>query len=202
MTETLLALVADYGALCIFAICLVSCAGVPIPASLALIAAGALVAAGEIDPAVAAAAGLAGAVAGDQAGYWIGAWCGPGLRTWAERRGRTRALGAARRLADRYGESSVFLSRWLVSAVAPVINLAAGALGQRWRRFTAFAGLGRGIWVAGYLGLGFVFSGSIRAVAAVAADFGAVVAGLAVMVLGGLAFQHLRRGASDAPPEG
>lgn len=197
MTETLLTLVADYGALSVFLVCLVGCIGVPIPASLALITAGALGASGDIDLAVAAAAGLAGAVTGDQAGYWIGTRFGPALRSWAERRGRTRALGPARRLADRYGESSVFLSRWLVSAVGPVINLAAGALGQPWRRFSVFAGSGRAIWVAIYVGLGFAFSGSIRAVAAFAAEVGAVVAGIAVVIVGVLVVRN-RRG--SAPP--
>jgi hypothetical protein len=73
MTETLFALVPAYGAGIVFAITLISCLGVPVPGSLALLAAGAFAASGDMSISAGITAGFAGAVIGDQLGYGIGA---------------------------------------------------------------------------------------------------------------------------------
>lgn len=170
MTEAILALVAEHGALIVLAATFASCMAVPIPSSLALMAAGSFVATGEMALAAAVGAGLVGAIVGDQAGYWLGALGGPRMEDLARRRGMAPVLAAARDFSERWGGWSVFLSRWLFSPLGPSINLISGMIRAPWRPFTLFAVLGEIVWVALYVALGFAFSRSIVAIAALTGD--------------------------------
>lgn len=138
------------------AIAFVTGLGVPGPASLALVLAGAAVAAGAMDFAALMAAGTAGAVAGDLGGHAIGrggagaaAGRGPGAR-----RGLAAALARAAAFLQRRGLAAVFLSRWLVSPLGPWVSLAAGAARMPVLPFLAAAVAGRILWVAVYGGVG------------------------------------------------
>ena len=74
LSEQLLAALSLYGTPLLFAITVIACAGVPLPASLLLIAAGSFADHGEMNgPAVIGFASL-GAVLGDQFGYVLGRW--------------------------------------------------------------------------------------------------------------------------------
>jgi membrane protein DedA with SNARE-associated domain len=157
--DAVLALVPVYGAAALFVVAAMSCFGLPVPGSIALLAAGAFVAAGEMPLSVAATAALAGAVAGDQAGYWLGFAAGPQVvarlsRTFSERRGR----------------SAVFLSRWLVSPLGPPLNFLSGTVGMAWPAFSLAGALGEVVWVSGYLALGAAFGRSIVGIAEVLDD--------------------------------
>jgi membrane protein DedA with SNARE-associated domain len=183
VTEAILALVAQHGTLIVLAATFASCLALPIPSSLALMAAGSFVATGEMALAAAASAALAGAIIGDQTGYWLGAVGGPGVEALARRRGMTPALAAARALSERWGDWSVFLSRWLFSPLGPSVNLISGMIGAPWRRFTLFAVLGEIVWVALYMALGIAFSRSIVAIAELTGDLSwFLVAGAAALV--------------------
>lgn len=72
MTDTLLALVPEHGALVLFIATFLSCLAVPIPSSLLMLAAGAFVASGDLAALPVAVAALSGAILGDQVGYGIG----------------------------------------------------------------------------------------------------------------------------------
>ncbi len=172
MTEAILALVAQHGTLIVLAATFASCLALPIPSSLALMAAGSFVATGEMALAAAASAALAGAIIGDQTGYWLGAVGGPGVEALARRRGMTPALAAARALSERWGDWSVFLSRWLFSPLGPSVNLISGMIGAP-----------EIVWVALYMALGIAFSRSIVAIAALTGDLSwFLVAGAAALV--------------------
>lgn len=183
MSEAILALVAQHGALIVLAATFASCLALPIPSSLALMAAGSFVATGEMALAAAAGAALTGAIIGDQAGYWLGALGGPGAEVLARRRGMSPALAAARGFSERWGGWSVFLSRWLFSPLGPSVNLISGMIRAPWRRFTLFAVLGEIVWVALYVALGFAFSRSIVAIAELTGDLAwFLVAGAVALV--------------------
>lgn len=185
--EAILALVPAYGAAALFVVAALGCFGVPVPGSLALLAAGAFIASGDMDPAPALLAAYAGALAGDQSGYWLGALAGPRIEArLAARASGAAALARARALAARSGAAGVFLSRWLVSPLGPPLNLVAGSLGMRWARYSLAGAAGEAVWVGGYAALGFAFAGSIGAIAALLGDLTWTLAAGAVSVVLGL----------------
>jgi len=191
MTDWLLALVPQYGLWLLAGCTLASCLALPIPASILMLAAGGFVAAGDLALVPTAAAALVGAVAGDQAGFLLGRRAGAGL---IARAGRTAApLARAGDLLARRGGSAIFLSRWLVSALGPYMNLVAGAAGQPWAQFTLWSIAGEAVWVGLYIGLGFSFAGNIAAATAMAGNLlGLLAAGAATLGLGAWLLATLR----------
>jgi membrane protein DedA with SNARE-associated domain len=195
VTDTLLALVPEHGALVLFIATFLSCLAVPIPSSLLMLAAGAFVASGDLATLPVAGAALSGAVLGDQLGYGIGH--SGGTRLWsrllAGRKTGPPARRAARELHRRAG-MTVYLSRWLFSALGPWVNFAAGATRIGWRRFSLASLLGETTWVALYIGLGIVFGARLEQVGATAGSvIGALAAGLVAVLLGRALWQRRHR---------
>lgn len=191
MTDWLLGLVPAWGPWLVGLATFASCLAMPIPASILMLAAGGFVAAGDLALTTTAAAALAGAVAGDQVGYVAGRFGGAGLM--ARLSARAAPLGRATELLARRGGIAVFLSRWLVSALGPYVNLAAGAAGQPHLRFTLWGVLGEAVWVGLYVGLGWGFAGNLAAASAMAGNvLGLMAAGAAAIGLGAWLFATLR----------
>jgi len=160
-----------------------SCLALPVPSSLMMIAGGAFVASGDLGLAPVAASALGGAVAGDQAGFWLGRRLGELLPGPETKRGRliAQALGAL----EARGAVSVFLSRWMFSALGPWVNLAAGASGFQRARFTAAGVAGELVWVVLYVGLGAVFGANLQAAADLASNaLGLMAAGAVALASG------------------
>ena len=168
MTEWLLGLVPVYGGWLLAVGTFLSCLALPIPASMLMLAAGGFAAAGDLSLAESAGAALAGAVAGDQAGYLAGRAGGAGLL--ARLGARAAPVGRAVALLAARGGVAVFLSRWLVSALGPYVNVAAGAAGQGWARFTAWGVAGEAVWVGLYVGVGWSVAGNLAAASSMAVD--------------------------------
>lgn len=182
MTDWLLALVPQYGLILLCLATFGSCLALPIPASILMIAAGGFVASGDLSLRDSAGAAFLGAMAGDQAGYFLGRFGGSGLL----RRLGSRAAPIARAsaLLARRGGVAVFLSRWLVSALGPYVNLAAGAAGLPWARFTFWGALGEMVWVGLYVGAGYQFAGNLAQASGMALNLlGLVAAGALVIGL-------------------
>jgi membrane-associated protein len=197
---TLLELIPVYGGLALFLAAGLSCFGVPIPGSLALLASGAFVAGGEMALSTALAAGLFGAVAGDQAGYWLGVGLGGRAMDALSSHGAMRsALGAAAAFSERRGVLAVFLSRWLVSPLGPAVNLVSGTIGMPWLRFSVPEVLGEAVWVALYVGLGAAFGRSVVGLAEVLGDLSWFLAAGVVAVALLLRLRAHGRAAAQAP---
>ncbi|HPE24971.1 DedA family protein [Albidovulum sp.] len=187
MSDWLLALLPDYGLWILALATYLSCLAVPMPASLLMLAAGGFAAAGDFALSQAMGAALAGAVAGDQTGFAIGRFGGRTLLARIERQGKRAALVArARALLARGFLAAVFLSRWLVSPAGPWVNLAAGAAGHGWARFTAAGVAGELVWVGLYTGMGHLFVGNLQAAEDLIGSLLGLVGGAAAMVLAGL----------------
>ena len=161
ITESLLALVPVYGAALVGAITFAACIALPVPASLAMLAAGAFAATGDLSLAAVAGAALAGAVLGDQAGWFLGRSGAGWLARAAARPSRARLLARARRQLDGNAFTAVYLSRWLFSPLGPWVNLSAGAMRLDWRRFTLGSVTGEATWVVLYVGLGWAFAAQV-----------------------------------------
>jgi membrane protein DedA with SNARE-associated domain len=183
VTDWLLGLVPQYGIWLVAVATFSSCLALPIPASILMIVAGGFVASGDLSLVATAGAALAGAVIGDQVGYLGGRWGGAHFNSRLGSRAAPIAKASAL-LATR-GGIAVFLSRWLVSALGPYVNLAAGAAGLGWLHFTVWGVLGEVVWVAVYIGAGFAFSGNLAAASGMAFDLlGIVGAGVVAIGLG------------------
>jgi membrane protein DedA with SNARE-associated domain len=160
VTDWLLALVPTWGPWLLAACTYLACLALPVPASILLLAAGGFAAAGDLSLPAAAGATLAAAFLGDQTMYAVGRRGGAGL---LDRMGsRAQPIARARDLLARRGEVVEFRSRWPISALGPYVNLAAGASGIVWARFTTRGLLGEAVWLGLYLGLGYAFTGSLE----------------------------------------
>lgn len=186
MTDALFALVPDHGMTVLFLATFLSCLAVPIPSSLLMLAAGAFIASGDLPAGPLAGAALAGAVLGDQIGYGLGRL--GGARLWARLDAGPGTGPLARRAAralHRRATMTVYLSRWLFSALGPWVNFAAGATRLDWRRFALASLLGEMTWVGLYLGLGYAFGTRLEQAGATAPSvIGALGAGVVALLLG------------------
>src|SRR3982750_268566 len=121
MSDYLLATLGVYGLPVLFGALLVGAAGVPVPASLLLVAAGSFVDQGELDLWPVLALSAAGAILGDQIGYAVGRWGGRRLtRRLGGLLGGEEKVEAAEAWLKRRGGAGVFLSRWLLTPLGPV----------------------------------------------------------------------------------
>ncbi|MFL6282318.1 MAG: DedA family protein [Pyrinomonadaceae bacterium] len=194
MSDYLLATLGVYGVPVLFVALLVGSAGVPLPASLLLVAAGSFVEQGELELWPVLALSAAGAILGDQIGYALGRWGG---RRLTRRLGRL--VGGEKRIEDaeewlrRREGVGVFLSRWLLTPLGPVVNLTSGATRYPWPRFIVYDVLGEALWVALYVLLGRFFSDRVQALSDLLGDLVWAVLGLvAAALLGVLVFRYLR----------
>ena len=194
MTDTLLALVPQYGAALLMVVTFLSCLALPVPASIMMLTGGAFAAGGDLSLLSVGGAAFAGAVAGDQAGYAIGRF-GEG---WIDRQTRAHPrrlalLERARAFSRRWGGPGVFFSRWLVSPLGPYVNFLSGAADVGWRRFALWAMAGEAVWVGLYVGLGYGFASRLEAVAEILGNVsGALAAGLVTVLLGLFLWKRMR----------
>ena len=163
MIAELYALIPRHGASVLFLAALLSCAGVPIPTSALMLAAGAFVAAGDMQFLPVALTTLVGAILGDQIGYGAGRAGGQPL--WERFRARpqfTPLMDRARAELDRRAVIAVIISRFPLSALGPWINLASGATRIAWHRFTLGVLVGDAVWILAYLGTGAFFAHKVK----------------------------------------
>ncbi len=191
MTDTLIALVPEYGIWLLAAVTFLSCLAIPVPSSIMMVAGGAFASAGDMSLFITALAAYTGAVLGDQTGFAIGRQ-GTGLIERIKNAGGQRKVlfDRATEFSDKWGGISVFLSRWLLSPLGPYVNFIGGANGLKWSVFTGFSIAGEAVWVTLYTGLGFVFSDQIEMVADIAANLsGFLAAGAVAALLGRMALR-------------
>lgn len=180
MTETLLALVPQYGLVLLGVGTFLSCLAVPVPTSLFMLSAGGFVASGDLVAWQVAAAALTGAVLGDQAGYQLGRLGGAALSGRRLSPARARLMERAGAMLRDRGTGAVFLSRWLFSPLGPYVNFAGGAAGLDWARFTRAGMAGESLWVGLYVGMGAAFADDLLAMADLLGSASGLLAALAV----------------------
>jgi membrane protein DedA with SNARE-associated domain len=195
MNDQVLAAVSQYGAPALFGIAAIAATGAPLPVTLLLLVAGAMVSQGALNFWWAIGVAGAGAVLGDQAGYAIGRWGGTALiARFNSLFGKRAGLASMEARARAWGGPGVFITRWPLSPLGPWINLASGTAGYPWHRFLVWDTLGEFTGAAIYISLGRIFSDHVMALDGVLADLTwAVAALLAAVILGYQLLAHLRR---------
>ena len=159
MSDFLLLALVQYGLPILGGVILLAAIGLPVPVTLLLLVAGALVRQAELSGAAVLLTALTAAVSGDQIGYALGRWGSARLITRAQRWGGgptrwARAEAAARR----WGGPGIFLTRWLLTPLGPLVNVTSGVTRYPWPSFVVWDVVGEAIWIGGYVGLGWIFS--------------------------------------------
>jgi membrane protein DedA with SNARE-associated domain len=184
LTDQVLAALLVYGLPVLFGVILICSVGVPFPISLMLVAAGSFVEQGEMKLWQVIAVASVAAVLGDQIGYGLSRWGGRRLIKRLSRKiGAEDRIKQAEALTKRWTGASVFLSRWLVTALGPWVNVTSGIAAYPWRRFLLWDVLGEVLWVILYVGVGYAFSNRVQAVAEILGNLAWVVVGLIVTVI-------------------
>jgi len=191
MSDYLLTQVINYGSPLFALFLFLGALGVPIGASALVIAAGAFTQQGILTWYSTALLGLLGAVLGDAVSFGIGYYA----KDWVDAHfGKSAAWRSARDTFDSRAGMAVYLTRFLITALAVPTNLIAGGSGIRFRRFMTYDTLGEMTWILLYGGLGFWFGSQWEVVSDIISNFGGLVLGL-VLLIGGiwLGTRHLKK---------
>ncbi|MEP6894947.1 MAG: VTT domain-containing protein [Chloroflexota bacterium] len=181
MSDFLLTQIINYGTPLFAFILFLGALGVPVGASVVLIAAGAFSEQGILQWFPAAILGLLGAVLGDALSFGIGYYA----ENWVNRRfGNSNVWKSAQETFDARAGLTIYLTRFLITALAIPTNLIAGGSGIRFRRFITYDSLGELTWIVLYGGLGYVFGSQWELVSTFIANFGGVMLGLLILVSG------------------
>lgn len=193
MSDFLLTQIINYGAPVLGAIVLVGALGVPLPATVIVIAAGAFCNQGFLAWHTTGLITLVCVIAGDSLSYAMGYYArGPILRRF----GASARWAQAKSTFNRWGTMSVFLTRFLITGIAVPVNLIAGTSNFRFRRFFLYDLFGETIWVFGYGGLGYLFGTQWEVVSDFISNFGGLILGLIILMAGivlAMRWIHIRR---------
>ncbi len=187
MTETLFALVPSLGAYLVLTSVFLSCLAIPLPSSLLVLAAGGFAASGDLNLWAVAAAAFVGFVAGDQCAYQLGRKGGDAIKSRLTRKPKMAILvDKAGGFIDKRGAWAVFLSRTVVSPLAPYVSYVGAAAGLGWLRFTLPAVIGAAAWSSVYVLIGYSFTDRMSEIADLISNFAGVIIALAIMVGAGM----------------
>jgi membrane protein DedA with SNARE-associated domain len=192
MSDFLLTQVINYGSPLFALFLFLGALGVPIGASVLVIAAGAFSQQGILTWYSTALLGLLGAILGDAISFGIGYYA----KEWVDARfGRSRTWKNARDAFDARAGMAVYLTRFLITALAIPTNLIAGGSGIRFRRFMTYDTLGEATWIILYGGLGYWFGSNWEVVSDFVSNFGGLTLGLVLLSAGAwLGIRRLKRG--------
>ncbi len=155
--------------------------GFPVGASVVVIAAGAFSQQGALDWKSAALLGVVGAVVGDMLSYGIGHYA----KGWTKKRFEKSStwVNASTSFQNNAGWA-IFLTRWLITAIAIPTNLIAGGSGYKFSRFLLYDISGEITWVLLYGGLGYWFGNQWELVYEFISNFGGLVLGVMLFGVG------------------
>jgi membrane protein DedA with SNARE-associated domain len=198
ITDHLLAALSQYGLPVLFGVIVIATAGIPLPISMMLVAAGSFVELGEMKLWQVIVVASAGAVLGDQIGYGLGRWGGHRVVERVRRRKNGAArIAQAEAFTKRWGAAGIFLTRWLITPLGPWLNLTSGMAGYPWTRFFLWDVLGEVVWVVLYVMLGKFFSDRVQELVEILGNLAWVIVGLiAAVILGWKLLRYLQPASS------
>ncbi|MCX6067542.1 MAG: VTT domain-containing protein [Chloroflexi bacterium] len=181
ITALALGWIAAYGSPMVAGMLFLGGLGVPVPATLIVIASGAFMRQNLLDLYSTPVFGYIGTIIGDATLYSIGYFASARIEA---RFGETAAWKSARELFTRRGGIAIFLTRWLLTAVALPTTLIAGSSGYRFRKFFMFVMLGELTWVLIYGGLGYAFGSQWELISDFISNFSGFILGALALGVG------------------
>ena len=181
LSSLVLAWMASYGAPLVGGMLYLTALGVPMPGTLIVIASGAFIRQSLLDATYTPLLGFLGTIGGDVSLYLVG-FLASG---WIERRfGQSSAWKSARELFNRRGGIAIYLTRWLLTAIAFPVTLIAGSSRYPFKKFLLFDVLGELTWFALYGGLGYAFGSQWELISDFLSEFSGFVLGGVVVAVG------------------
>jgi membrane-associated protein len=181
MSTFLLTQVINFGAPLVGLILFLGALGLPIGASVVLIAAGAFSEQGILNWQSAAMIGLVGAIFGDMLSFGMGYYAKDSVQ---RRFGKFPSYRSARASFQKSAGPAIFFTRWLITAIAIPTNLIAGGSGYKFSRFMLYDIAGETIWIFVYGGLGYLFGSQWELVSTFISNFGGLILGLTILGIG------------------
>lgn len=162
MTEFVLNLIPEYGLYLVFFVVMFACMGIPLPASVIVLTAGGLAAAGDLVIWQVLLIAFIAFVVGDQLAFNSARIIGPSLLMRARRVNKiAKLVDKSENLLNQRGLIAVFLSRTIFSAIGPYVGVASGALHMRWILFSSVAAIAALVWASTYGMAGYLFAGQL-----------------------------------------
>jgi membrane-associated protein len=128
-----------------------------LPGDSLLFVAGALAAAGGMDPAVLAGTLIAAALCGDNVNYWIGRFLGPRVfRIEGSRFLKRENLDRTHAIMEKHGPKAIIIARF-VPVVRTFVPFVCGIGRLTYGRFLGFSALGALLWVGLLVPAGYFF---------------------------------------------
>ena len=181
ISDFLLTQVINYGAPLFAITLLLGALGVPVPSSLLVIAVGAFSQEGYFSWLQMSMIGLCAAVIGDFLSFGMGSY---GKNLVHGKFGNLPAWASAQVTFQRNAWLAIFLTRFLITALAVPTNLIAGGSGYTFRRFVLYDILGEATWIVLYGGLGYAFGSQWEAASDFISNFGGFVLGVVILAAG------------------
>lgn len=184
-TYILLEYFRSYNILFLSILIVLQCIGIPTGATLIVIASGAFAYAGEFNIVIIFAEIWFFAWIGDNIAYFMWRAVGEKLLNKSSRAQNyfEPKLEKSKDYLERHGKSSVFFTRFLISALGPFINAAAGMTKYRMVTFSFFVALGELFWTGVYFGLGYWFGDSWEMVVPMVTEFGQILTYIAILMI-------------------
>ena len=198
MNETI-EFLAQHGTVVLAAAVFAEQIGLPLPAMPFLIAAGALVGAGQMTLGMAVFLAVLAAMAGDQVWFELGRRRGRSVLNWLCRISLepTSCVRRTEELFERHGIRSLIVAKFVpgFSTIAPPL---AGIVGLSVPQYLLFNGLGTLLWVGTGIGLGLAFSDQLEQVLTITAQIGPTLgAALVTAVIGYVVYKAVHRYRAD-----
>ena len=189
-TEWLLTGLLNYGTTALAATLFLAALGIPLPATILLMAAGAFAQQDMMRVDTAFVAALAAAVSGDGASYLLGRFA---IRRTPARLRLSATWVRATELFKRWGPSSIVLTRFLLTPLALPVNLLAGSARYPVPRFFVAVLVGETLWVTLVGGTGYAFANQWEWLSRVVVDFVGLLVGVVFVLAGAVALVVQRR---------
>jgi membrane protein DedA with SNARE-associated domain len=181
MSEFLLTQIINYGAPILGVIVFLGALGIPFPATIIVIAVGAFCRQGFLSWPSTGLIALTCVVLGDCLSYAMGLYARkPVLHRF---RGSDKWIQAENTF-QRWGGTSILLTRFLITGIAVPVNLVAGTGSFPFRRFLFYDLSGEAIWIFGYGGLGYLFGTQWEPVSAFLSNMSGLLLGLLILGTG------------------
>ena len=160
---------------------LISAIGVPLPATMILLAAGAFARQGVLNWEAAVALAALGAMLGDTVSYLLARFGG---KLAFQRMQASGAWSQSQTVFERWGGLAVFFSRFLLTPLALPINLLAGSTRYTLWRYLGGVVAGEALWVVTFGGMGYLFADQWETVSAVMGNLSGAFAAAALGLIG------------------
>ena len=185
MIEFFLSYFLIYQYFLLFFVVVLASFGLPLPATALLVAAGAFAAQGYLEIESIVFWWILSRVLGDTISYFVALRYG---RRSLARVGFGSMLQSPKfttieELFKKYTKTSIFLSRFLVTNLGPVVNILAGLWHISFKKFLLFGFLGEVLYVLIFSGLGYIFSDQWEVISSIAGNITSVLVLIIILVV-------------------